>query len=230
MVANQNTTKEVAIKIQAKADPLTGQITVLIGRVDILSGNVKSSLLNGASVDVRQLSPCSISICIGGSHPEFHVLFPVPIQRSLSRIRIARKSSYVEVLAPMADPKEGSGFPHFMYPIFPGKHGPLIYNMPRLNLNRLPILDTSKQNELQWLITHTSLMLSSRERRLREMSLGSPSIDHKDVRVNFKDSLFSLFMHFCGLQGQKARVFGINNPKNGGVHVLVFVCYLRLDL
>jgi hypothetical protein len=37
-------------------------------------------------------------------------------------------------------------------------------------------------------------------------------------------------MHFSGLQGQQARVFGINNPDHGGVHILVFVSCLRLDL
>jgi hypothetical protein len=57
-----------------------------------------------------------------------------------------------------------------------------------------------------------------------------PKIDHKDVRVNFKDSLFSLFMHFSGLQGDKSRVFGINNPTEGGVHILIFASCLRLDL
>ena len=37
-------------------------------------------------------------------------------------------------------------------------------------------------------------------------------------------------MHYSGLQGQQARIFGINNPGHGGVHILVFVSCLRLDL
>ena len=52
----------------------------------------------------------------------------------------------------------------------------------------------------------------------------------KDVRLNFKDSLFSMFMTFSGLQRKASPVFGISNPTGGGIHILVFVSCLRLDL
>jgi hypothetical protein len=51
-----------------------------------------------------------------------------------------------------------------------------------------------------------------------------------DARVAFKDSIFSLFMNFTGLQGKRSRVFGLNDPSNGGVHVIIFVACMRLDL
>jgi hypothetical protein len=38
-----------------------------------------------------------------------------------------------------------------------------------------------------------------------------------------------MFMQFSGLQGQYSRVFGINHPTGGGVHILIFVSCLRLD-
>ena len=229
-VANKHTNEEVATTVKANVDLKTGQITALIGRLGILSESIKSSLGNGAIVETVQISPCTIVIAIGKSGPKFHLDFPVPVLKSRSKTRIARKSSYIEVLAPMADPRDGDGFPHFMYPMLPSKRGPVIWNMPRLNLDRLPILDISKKKELEWLTTHTSLMLSSRERHLREKSMGSNTANHKDARINLKDSLFSMFMHFSGQQGQQARVFGINNPDHGGVHILVFVSCLRLDL
>ena len=133
-------------------------------------------------------------------------------------------------MAHMADPRVGDGFPHFLCPMFPSKHGPVIWNMPCLNLDCLPIFDMSRKEEMQWLTTHMSLMLSLRERRLREKSLDSSTAKQKDARTNLKDSLFSLFMHFSGLQGGQARVFGINNPGHGGIHILVFISCLRLDL
>jgi len=37
-------------------------------------------------------------------------------------------------------------------------------------------------------------------------------------------------MHFTGLQGQKSRLFGINNPNGGGLHVLIFISDLKLDI
>ncbi len=229
-VAIKHINEEVTTSIKASVNIKTGQLTALIGRLDILLESIKSNLRNGATVETVQTSPCTISIAIGKSGPKFHILFPVPVLRSRSKSRIARKSSYIEVMAPMADPTDGDGFPHFMCPMFPSKHGPVIWNMPRLNLDRLPILDTSKRKELEWLTTHTSLMLSSRERHLREKCIESSTAIQKDARINLKDSLFSLFMHYSGLQGQQARVFGIDNPDHGGVHTLIFVSCLRLDL
>ena len=227
---NKHTNEEVATTVKASVDVKTGQITALIGHLDIRLESIKSSLRNGAAVEIVQTSPCTISVTIGKAGPKFQLPFPVPVQQSRSKSRIARKSSYIEVIAPKADPRDGGGFPHFMCPMFPSKHGPLVWNMPRLNLDCLPIIDTSKKKELEWLTTHTSLMLSSRERHLREKSMEPGAAQQKDARINFKDSLFSLFMHYSGLQGQQARIFGINNPEHGGVHILVFVSCLRLDL
>ena len=229
-VADNNSNAEVATTVKASVDLKTGRIGALIGRLDIFLESIKSCLRNGAPVETVQVSPCTISIAVGETGPKFHLRFPVPVQQSRSKSRIARKSSYVEVIAPMADPRDGAGFPHFMYPIFPNKIGPVIWNMPRLNLDCLPILDTSKKKDLEWLTTHTTLMFSSRERHLRERSTEPGAAKQEDVRTNFKDSLFSFFIQFSGLQGQQARFFGINHPGRGGVHILVFVSCLRLDL
>jgi hypothetical protein len=117
-----------------------------------------------------------------------------------------------------------------MYPLFQNGDGLAVWNMPYLNLECLPILDKARKDDLEWLITHTSLQFSARERKLRDASIKPATGDHKDVRINFKDSLFSMFMHFTGLQGQPARIFGLNNPNAGGVHVLIFISCLRLDI
>lgn len=229
-VASQGSDEEVTTYLKANVDIKTGRITQLVGHLDILSETIKSSLSKGAAVGTVQISPCTIGIEIGKGGPKFPILFPVPILQSRSECRIARTSSCIEVVAPLADHRYGEGFPQFMYPIFPSNSGPVIWNMPRLNLNCLPMLDTSKKADLEWLTPHTSLMLSSRERHLRDMAMASSTAVHKDVRTNFKDSLFSIFMHFSGLQREQARVFGINNPRNAGVHILVFASRLRLDL
>ena len=202
----------------------------MTGRLNVLSKSVKSNLTGGAIVETVQVSPDTIGVAIGKSGPNFHLLFPVPVLRSRSKSRIARKSSYVEVEAPMADPRDGDGFANFMCPMFPSKDGPVVWNMPRLALDRLPILNTSKKEEFGWLTPHTSLMMSSRERHLRDQFMAFSTTNHKDARVDLKDSLFSMFMHFSGVQGQQARVFGINNPDDGGFHILIFVSGLKLDL
>jgi hypothetical protein len=74
-------------------------------------------------------------------------------------------------------------------------------------------------------------MLSARERRLRD-DKSLPRSQGEQARLDLKDSLFSLFMHYTGLQGRRAHIFGLSNPSpgGGGVHILLFVSALRLDL
>ena len=219
--------------VMANVERETARIVSFTGRVDFLTEETKSILRGQSLVQTLQLSACAIAVHIGKNRTKYLLHFPAPVQNSRAKIRIARKSSYVEVIVPTAFPTDDNNkFPHFMYPsIQPGMHGPVVWNMPYLNLDCLPVLDVGKRNALQWLITHTSLQFSTRERRLRDSSMSStPNIKHKDVRVNFKDGLFSMFMHFSGLHGGKAHIFGINNPTGGGVHILIFVSCLRLDI
>ena len=154
--------------------------------------------------------------------------FPAPIMKILTT-RVARSSYYVEVVVSLADPCEGNVIPHFMHPVLAAKP-PRLWNITCLDLDSLPILDTSRKDELAWLTTHTSFMWSLRERRVAETSRQNTNVVHHDVRVGLKHSLFLLFMHFTGLQGDKARIFGICNPNGGGIQILIFVSALRLDL
>ena len=226
----QSAIQDICSTIKADVDFQTGEIKTLIGRLDILSNNLQSSLRSGAIVETFQTAYNTIGITIGKDGPTFNLHFPTPILRSRSKFRIARKSSFIEIVAPIADHINSIGFQHLMYPTFPSSGGPVLWNMPLLSLNSLPNLDRSKKRELEWLTTHTSLMFSFRERHLREMSMKSNASTHKDARVNFKDSPFSLFMHYSGLQGWETSVFGINSPEEGDFHILIFVSCLRLDL
>ena len=219
----------VLTKITADIDRGTARISTMTGRVTAVSDDVKFNLRNGASVETVQISPCTIAVTIGKSPCQYYLHFPAPVLRSRSKCRIARKSFYVEVVAPIPGPVDKESFPHFMYPLFMTGADPVAWNMPRLNLECLPILDTAKTKDLQWLIMHASLMFSNRERKIREQTPNSKAGIH-DVRVNFKDSLFCMFMSFSGLQGRRARAFGISNPTAGGVHILVLVSCLRLDI
>ena len=216
--------------ITANVDQKTTRIVGFVGRVDIISESIKSALRDQARVSTLQISPCIVAVIIGENTFRYQFNFPTPVLQSRSTCRIARKSSFVEIIIPMAQPMDVKTFPHFMYPLFLDGPKPVLWNMPRLHLDCLPILDTAKAKELEWLTTHTSLMFSARERVLRNKEMSSSSETQEDVRINFKDSLFSMFMRFSGLQGEGSRVFGINHPTGGGVHVLVFISCLRLDL
>lgn len=222
--------KHIRTTITANVDRETSNMVGLTGRVDFLSENAISTLRDGAQVKLVQVSPCIIDLFIGKGSPANRLYFPAPVLQSRSKTRIARKSSYVEIEAPICSPTDKDGFPRFMYPLFLSNHKPVIWNMPYLKLDCQPILDTSKTEELKWLNSHTSLQFSTRERTLRDKSMESDKDVHNDVRINFKDSLFSLFMHFTGLQGGQSRVFGLNHPTKGGVHIIFFISCLRLEL
>lgn len=226
----QSNDQEYTTTIKASVDTRTGQMMTLIGRLDVISTSIKSRLSNGAVVETHQISPCIVKITIGKNDQGFNILFPTPVLQIRSKSRIARKSSYIEIEVPMADHRDGNGIPNFIYPMFPNMNGPEIWNIPRLNTDCLPIINTFKKKNLGWLNPHTSLMLSSRERYIRDKSVKSGATYHGDVRIDFKDSLFTMFMRFSGLQGESVRYYGIDDPENGGMHILIFVSSLRLDI
>lgn len=228
--AQGSLTEHTRTDITANLDPKTTNIVGFTGRLSFLSEDTRSILKGRAPITVVQVSPCILDLFIGKGNPRYRIYFPAPVLQSQSITRIARKSSYVEIEAPILGPIGEEGFPHFMYPLFLDEYKPVIWNMPYLNLDCLPILDVSKPGDLQWLVTHTSLQFSTRERASRDKSMESSEVVQKDVRINFKDSLFTLFMHFTGAQGSKSHVFGLSNPAAGGVHVLLFVSCLRLEL
>lgn len=70
---------------------------------------------------------------------------------SRSKTRIARKSSYVEIEAPVPDYMAGEMFPHFMHPVFIDGPDPVIWNMSHLNVEGLPILDIANPKRLSGL-------------------------------------------------------------------------------
>jgi hypothetical protein len=77
-------------KIASNNLPLT-----LIARLDVAAESHRTSLLAGCDVKIRQSSPATMSISIANA--TFCVRFPYPVNGDKNRMRIARKSAYVEV-------------------------------------------------------------------------------------------------------------------------------------
>ena len=210
-------------------------LACLTTHLDLLVTKHQDLLRGGAIVNISQLSSFTLAIDVGSGALWRRVSLPVPLQMTGGKVRIARKSSYVEFIAPIASPQELSGRAECLFPILLTNDGrPALQNLHYVNLNRLPTLaveDSSSRKKLKWLNPHLSSMWSARERMERQRFLRS-ALSCGDVRVNFKDSLFSLFMHFTGLEANGARhsLFGIHNSGAGGVHLLIFASCLRLDM
>ncbi|KIW74850.1 hypothetical protein Z517_11620 [Fonsecaea pedrosoi CBS 271.37] len=213
--------------ISANVDSNAPRIAGLTGRLELLTEDVKAAMKSGSKVESVQVSPCTVIATVGLMASPIVLEFPSPVL-ARSKIRIARKSSYIEIEAPLANAADWKCFPSFIHPIYPTLGPPVVWNTPYTNLECLPTINTSRKQGIQWLVTHSSCMFSSKERELRDTPM---LVDQdKDVRVRYKDSLFSLIMHFSGLQGEQAQLFGLNDPTGGGIHVLIFVASLKLDV
>jgi hypothetical protein len=99
--------------------------------------------------------------------------------------------------------------------------------MHRVCLDRMPIVDMARSNNLELLRTHAFLSLSDRER----MRL---SVDAKDLPaiVYMKQSIATMFRNLTtGTEtGKKSNVFGLHKESGGGVGTVIFIEAVRLDL
>lgn len=202
-----------------------GRIAALSGRMEFISERLKYSLRSGCAVKTRQTAPCDLAITFTGENAQILLPFPVPVCGNRSKTHIARKSAYIEIEAPLYW-NVWTSFPAFSSSHVWGETD----SVHQIDMRTLPVLDRNRHSQLRWLSPHLAGMLSGRERRVREQSMSAASISRPDARVSFKDSLFSLFMHFTGLQGRKSHIFGLDNPTGGGIHILIFVSSMRLDL
>ncbi|KAK2593750.1 hypothetical protein QQS21_008568 [Conoideocrella luteorostrata] len=205
------------------------QITAVIGHADILSEQGKKLLQDKVSIELQQKDPFTIDVVFGNRILTCPIKFPVPVSQAGSKSRVARKSGYVEIIAPVASSRDSEVLADFLYPArLDGAGLPAALNASHLNLDALPILNVEDKGEMQWLVTLASLEFSSREKASREEGQTSDGIA-ENTRVNFKESLFTMFMLASGLQGGQTGMFAINHPGKGGIHMLMFVSAIRLD-
>ncbi|KAI0006748.1 hypothetical protein F4779DRAFT_595194 [Xylariaceae sp. FL0662B] len=202
----------------------------LCGHADILSQEGKALLANRVPITLRQPSPFSIDIVLGKNEMVCTIIFPIPVRKDTAITRIARTSGYVEVIAPLADPLTSEPLSSFMYPFALGENSvPVLLNSQNVNLDSLPILNVeqSQKKANKWINTLTSHQFSARERRLRDSGTSDRGLS-TSLRLNFKESLFSMFMLASGLQGGSTGLFGLQHPTNGN-EMLIFVRTIRLN-
>lgn len=103
------------------------------------------------------------------------------------------------------------------------ENGPLLFNMPKLSLDRLPELEPTKKS--YWLETHAAMTLSARERRIRD-----PSQTSNDGLLNVKENLHALFVAMSASSSRSGEIFGLCHPQKGRIFTLILVSTVRLDL
>ncbi|PHH85901.1 hypothetical protein CDD83_11023 [Cordyceps sp. RAO-2017] len=221
--------RDLKVKIAAEVPASESSVSTLTGRVEIASAKGRGLLRDKVPIELRQQDPFLIDVVFGRNQLVCPLRFPVPVTTTSSKTRIARTSGYVEVVAPLADSIASESLYDFIYPSRLSPAGlPVALNAPHVSLDKLPVLNLDNKDEIQWLVTLTSLQFSAREKRLRETNKSDSGIV-ENPRVNFKESLFTMFMLTAGLQGGQTGLFAINHPQRGGIHMLILVSALRLD-
>ncbi|EEY16992.1 conserved hypothetical protein [Verticillium alfalfae VaMs.102] len=219
-------------RFMAETD-LSGKITSIVGRLSQLPQQAEKLLKDKAAVKLRQASPFTVEFVFVDTNVALPMTFPVPVDSRNGRTRVARKSGYVEAVVPFGEPLSLPALTDFMYPSLAAqdvKFGliPVTLNSPHLALDRLPILNLSDKKSLGWLTSLTSAQFSPREAQAREASQKG-GVKSASARLNFKESLFTIFMIASGLQGGQTGLFAIDHPDRGGIHMLLFVSAFRLD-
>ena len=198
---------------------------------------VEKSKLRDQSIPVQVQFQDTVRFSVKiGQELEYSASFPVPIDENSYKVRIARKSSYVEIEVqpwnPLTEKSSCLLFPFAPLRKSPGKpFGTAPWTATQLRLDILPEIVTKDKDRIKWLITHASMMFSTRERQIRDDGIANRvSPDTKsNIRLEMKDGLFSILMSYTGLQGHCSSNFGLSKAV-GGINVLLLPSCLRLDI
>ena len=136
----------------------------MTSRIDIYDAADKIDLINGCEVKFESASPWEI--VIQTTRWTVRVAFPFPQDKDTARIRIARKSGWIEVIATIQNYSDVSKPVAVTFPITRnfGSQSTVSWNMPRLVLDALPTLNTvSNSRQRDWLSVHLKSMHSAEE-------------------------------------------------------------------
>ncbi|KAG2347544.1 hypothetical protein BDR05DRAFT_876468 [Suillus weaverae] len=188
-------------------------------RVDIVEPEMKASLTSGATPTVNQVSMHSIAIVLGDKSLQFP--FPLPVDAKKAKLRIARKSLYIEITLPLklalgeTDPD--------MFPVIPKGGDLALWNTHRVNLDQCMPFSITNKKALDWVNPHVSLMFSQRERRMNQ-SLASGS-----TLLDVKHTLHIIFAHASGTaDGKPPLCYALQEEHK--IFVLLYITDLRLDV
>ncbi|KAG8739258.1 hypothetical protein FRC11_000805 [Ceratobasidium sp. 423] len=201
-------------------------VDTLTVRFKVEMSEEQGELLAGAKVSTKQISPCTMQLQVG-NHVHL-ITYPYPVDGTLNKLRIARKSQYVEVIVPVSTPTDSAGYFLDPFPVIrKGVCTP--WNVHHLNLDRLPVLNISSPSKVNWLNPLCALQCSEREKAIRN----GPEAQQQlavNVLVNVKDTIHAITMNYSGIQGHKTRALGLSDPTGGGVYAILLVGGIRLDM
>ncbi|EIW80764.1 hypothetical protein CONPUDRAFT_73808 [Coniophora puteana RWD-64-598 SS2] len=213
--------------IGVKTDAKREKVASMAARVDVVDTGAKKALAEGASVAMILISTCAVRVTWHG-HTQVHA-FPLPVDFENTKLRIARKSSYLEVVAPVATAMRTHGA---KFPVFLTNKGPALWNIPRVDLDSLPLLDLPNDDRVsRWVIPHIGNSYTlSRDFTVLIRKQAANDIADRPL-LDLKQLLYWIMSASCGENGHHAPVaLCVGNPWDDACSTLIFVTGLRLDL
>ena len=202
--------------------------THLQSHMDFPKDSAESKALStGEALTVIEHSPSTVMVRIGSSLKR-QVIFPLPIQGSQSKTRIARKSSWIEVEVPIFTGLDGDRFDSWTQMVFEASLPPLCWSMPRVNLELQPMVTFPRTGDSSWLRTFMGTTVSDTERPLSKLDQATTT----NAKFDLKQSLNILFLTFAGLDERSkasSKTFQLALEPTGA-HTLIFAVAIRHDL
>ncbi|KAK0243382.1 hypothetical protein EDD85DRAFT_814852 [Armillaria nabsnona] len=205
--------------IKASLNP--DNVTTLSIRTDVVDTNAREALLKGHGITATQKTSCQVEFQFDGFCHS--VAFPYPIDGAKIKLRIARKSHYIEVCAPISNPKVLDSL-SFNYVPIPMLQVPWLWSMHYLSLSPLPVIDVN--GNLEWIRQHISLIFSERECRLRDL----PAAQREDTLLAIKDTFFTLIFASAGIDIPREHIVCLMDEDTNLPEIVIFLRHLRLDL
>ncbi|CAE6474190.1 unnamed protein product [Rhizoctonia solani] len=192
---------------------------------------VDKTVLGGIKPVITQLGPCTLEMAFGNEKKV--VAFPYPVRNADCKFSVNRITGWVDVSAPILGPTQImiGGYPASPFPILQHAH-PSPWNVHHLYIDRMPKVDIQQKSRIRkWLIEHTTLQMSDRE-RIVQQNAQTTGLRSSEILVGVKEMIASLVQDYAGIRTSSQgsiTTFGFTEPTYG-LYLVIFVGGLRLDL
>lgn len=204
--------------------------THLQQHIDFPQASPESKALSaGNPVSVTESSPGTVMLRIGDMIPR-PLHYPFHIDGSQPKLRVARRSSWVEVLLPIYTAPSPEPYDSWTQLLFQEDHLPVLWSLPKVNLTLQPhiSIDPKKAKGASWITTFLTLSFSDAEFALNTESNTLTSFP----KYELKQSLNTIFGTFAGMnpaaKQSSIKVFQLTVEKS--CHTIIFANALRHDL
>lgn len=206
-------------------NPPTSQVITVVGQIypDRLQFRRKSKIVSGPGKKLQWKSagPWQVNIEDENMSVPFTLHYPIPVVPTPTG---SLDENAPEMSVPAIAGKTGDR----IYPIYLPCGEPVIWNLPYLNLEKCPIIDTLQSEKVIWLKCHFLSATSDVEYLMLQPRSPKPST-FDDAYRNYKESIYLIFMRYVGHMGTRPRVIVIRD-KNDDLQLIIMPSSLRLDL